>query len=119
MLSEPRPANCDAVADDLAATDEHHLLGVAARTHVEACLRCQAEVANYRRMRRALRSLANHPVLVSPRLEDEILDALDGAEGRPPSRVPVAAAATIGGLAAAAGVIAFAARHRRVLRVAS
>ena len=119
MLSEPRPEACDAVADDLAAVDDHHVLGPAASAHVEACLRCQAEVANYRRMRRTLRSLAEHPVVASPQLEDEILDALDLVEGRPPSRVPVAAAATIGGLAAAAGVIAFAARHRRVLRVAS
>ena len=119
MLSDPRPAACDAVADDLAAIDERHVLAPAISAHVEACLRCQAEVANYRRMRRTLRSLADHPVVASPSLEHQILDALDGVDGRAPSRVPVAAAATIGGLAAAAGVIAFAARHRRVLRVAS
>jgi hypothetical protein len=119
MLSEPRPAACDAVADDLAAVDEQHVLSPTVGAHVESCLRCQAEVASYRRMRRTLRSLAEHPVIVSPRLEGEILTVLDTVDGRPSVRVPVAAAATIGGLAAAAGVIAFAARHRRVLRLAS
>ncbi len=118
MLSEPRPTACDAVVDDLAAVDEQYVLSPAASAHVESCLRCQAEVANYRRMRRTLRSLADHPAVTSPQLEDQILDALDGVDGGQPSRVPVAAAATIGGLAAAAGVIAFAARHRRVLRLA-
>lgn len=122
MLSEPRPAPCDAVADELAAVDDRHVLAPSASAHVEGCLRCQAEVANYRRMRRALRSLADHPVAASPRLEDDILEVLDSAmdpfDESSSSRVPVAAA-TIGGLAAAAGVIAFAARHRRVLRLAS
>lgn len=118
MLSDPRPAACAEIADDLAAADEQHVLSRTASTHVETCLRCQAEVASYRRMRRALRSLAAHPATAGPELEDEIIDALDTADGRLPKRVPVAAAATIGGLAAAAGVIAFAARHRRVLRLA-
>lgn len=119
MPSELRPEACAAVADELAAIDEKHVLAPPVSAHVEACLRCQAEVANYRRMRRTLRSLADHPVTASPRLETEILDALDEADGASPSRVPVAAAATLGGVAAAAGVIAFVARHRRVLRVAS
>ena len=119
MLSETRPEACAAVADELAAIDEQHVLAPSVSAHVEACLRCQAEVANYRRMRRTLRSLAEHPVAASPRLEADILDALDEVDGAPPSRVPVVAAATIGGVAAAAGVVVFVARHRRVLRVAS
>ncbi len=118
MLSESRPAACDAVADDLAAVDEQYVLSPAVGAHVESCLRCQAEVAGYRRLRRTLRSLADHPVIVSPQLEGDILARLDVADGRPAVRVPAAAAATIGSIAAAAGVIVLAARHRRVLRPA-
>jgi len=115
MQSEAPSLTCADIADDLAA--DSPVLAPSAGTHVETCLRCQAEVASYRRMRRLLRSMASHPAIARPELEREIIDAIDTEGGRSP-RVPAAAAATIGGLAAAAGVIAFAARHRRVLRLA-
>ena len=105
-------------AEELAGADDS-ALSAAASEHVQQCLRCQAEVANYRRMRRTLRSLAEQPTAAGPDLEIQILLALDEVDGRSGTRVPAVAAATIGGLAAAAGVIAMAARRRSGLRLAS
>ena len=106
---------CVAFVDELAGDDG--VLSAEAAAHVAQCLRCQAEVANYRRMRRVMRSLAEHHDVEAPDLEHRILVALDEADGTPGTRVPAVAAATIGGVAAAAGVIAFAVRHRRVVRL--
>ncbi len=104
---------CAGVADLLVGIDEIELLGAEARTHVEQCLRCQAEAANYRRLRRTMRSLADQPVSVDSMLEHEIMVALDAEDGRVVPRVPRGAAvATLGGLAAAAGAIAIASRRR-------
>jgi anti-sigma factor RsiW len=45
--------------------------------HLETCLACQAELAGYRRLLRALRSLRDEPVLFpSPELIGETLTAL-------------------------------------------
>ncbi|MEO0493136.1 MAG: hypothetical protein AAF081_06950 [Actinomycetota bacterium] len=107
---------CACFADELAGDDA--VLSAEAAAHVAQCLRCQAEIANYKRMRRVMRGLADHHGLEAPDLEHRILVALDTADGTSGTRVPAVAAATIGGVAAAAGVIAFAVRHRRVVRLA-
>lgn len=117
MPSEAHAMTCAEVSDALAGVSG--ALDPVTGSHVETCLRCQAEVASYRRMRRLLRSMADHPVESVPGLERSISDALDVVDGRPVPRLSGAAAATIGGLAAAAGVVVLAARHRRVLRLAS
>jgi len=54
--------SCVELAELLPAVDRRELLPGAARRHLEQCLRCQAEAAGYRRMRRCLASLAQHPV---------------------------------------------------------
>ena len=107
-------STCAAVADLLVGVDEVELLGAEARAHVEQCLRCQAEAASYRRLRRTMRSLASEPISVDSMLEHEIMVALDAEDGRFAPRVPrgAAAVATLGGLAAAAGAIAIATRRR-------
>lgn len=118
MPSDPTELlDCATHADELAAADDA-VLSAQASAHVRQCLRCQAEVANYRRMRRALRSLADQPSAAAPELEHEILVALDEIDDRSGTIVPAVAAATIGGIAAAAGVIALAARRRSGLRLA-
>ena len=114
---EPTMADCHRHADELAGADDA-VLTAAASAHVQQCLRCQAEVANYRRMRRALRALAGQPGVPAPDLEHQILVALDEVDGETSTRVPAVAAATLGGLAAAAGVIALAARRRSAVRLA-
>ena len=88
MPSDPttRPLRCDDLADDLAAADDGVLAGEA-RVHVGACLRCQAELANYRRLRRSLQQLADAPVPVDPTLHHDVLLALDRADERRARRV--------------------------------
>ena len=107
---------CARFTDELAADDG--VLSADAAAHVAQCLRCQAEIANYKRMRRVMRSLADHDDVEVSDLEHCILGALDAADGTPSARVPAVTTATIGGVAAAAGVIALAIRHRRVVRFA-
>ena len=106
---------CARFADELAADDG--VLSSDAAAHVAQCLRCQAEIANFKRMRRMMRSLADHDDVEVSGLEHRILVALDAADGTLSARVPAVTAATIG-VAAAAGVIALAIRHRRVVRLA-
>lgn len=118
MRSDPTDlVTCHDLLDLLSAVDdtpEHtDLLPEPARLHVARCLRCQAEVANYRRLRRAMRDLGSVGAPIDPTLEHDILLTLDEHDGRSGRRVPGYAAATIGGLAAAAGVIALATRQRR------
>lgn len=117
MPSERLIPTCRDLAEDLAAGDDT-LLSADARGHVAECLRCQAELANFRRLRRSMRALADTGVPVDPTLEHEILLALDDLDGRSGLRVPGYAAAAVGGLAAAAGVIALATRGRRGPRLA-
>jgi len=107
---------CDAVSLQLAEiADGLNSLPPAAERHVEGCLRCQAELAQYRKLLRALTSLRGQLVIPDDRLLEDILDAL-----RPPATVHrlhrrnrrvayiggIAAAATAG----AAGAIVIAAR---------
>jgi hypothetical protein len=47
--------------------------------HVTVCLRCQAEMARYRRLRRNLLSLRDQPVEAGPMLAAQILERLDSA----------------------------------------
>jgi anti-sigma factor RsiW len=70
--------------------------------HVQACLRCQAELAQYRKLLRALTSLRGQFLVPDAQLLDDVLDAL-----RPPATVHRLhrrnrRAAYIGGIAAAA-----------------
>lgn len=60
-----------------------------------------------------MRELADPGASVDSTLERDILLTLDEFDGRADRRVPGYAAATLGGLAAAAGVIALATRQRR------
>ena len=113
--------SCDDLSASLPglADDEsgHELLSEVDRIHVRQCLRCQAEVANHRRLRRAMRELADSEASLDPTLQHDILLTLDEFDGRVGRRVPSYAAATLGGLAAAAGVLALATRQRRIGRL--
>lgn len=108
---------CRDLVDELVSTDET-LLSLPSRVHVSVCLRCQAELANYRRLRRLMRNLATAEVYSDPTLEQEISELLDEIDNGPAHRFGARAAATVGGIAAAAGVIALATRQRRVIRLA-
>jgi hypothetical protein len=110
------------VADALASVADGAPLPPAASAHIATCLRCQAEVTQYRRLARTLRELESFRPAVPPALEHQIVLAIDKVDDRVFPRVPARAAAALGGIAAAAGVIVLATRgvtrQRRVSRVA-
>jgi hypothetical protein len=112
---------CDDVAGELsAAADAGEQLAPATRTHVESCLRCQADLVQYRRLLRALRNLRSEVMEPAPGLLPEILAHLEEAGERHAIRAVLNGrrAAYLGGIAAAtaagaAGAIVFANRNRR------
>jgi 3-methyladenine DNA glycosylase/8-oxoguanine DNA glycosylase len=117
---------CEDLTDDLsAAADGLFELRPDARRHVERCLRCQAELVQYRRVLRAMRTMRTEVLEPAPGILAEILANLEEAGERRAIRSLISGhkAAYLGGLAAAtaagaAGAIVFANRARR-LRAAS
>jgi hypothetical protein len=117
---------CDEVADQLGdVADGSTRLAAPARLHVDHCLRCQAEIASYRRLRRSLRGLRDGAVEPTPGLLDEVLSALEVAGGRGAIRSVLSGrrVAYVGGIAAATaagvgGAIVIATRTRRRLPMA-
>jgi hypothetical protein len=97
------------------------------RRHVETCLRCQAELAQYRKVLRALHQLRTEVLEPAPGLLPDILANLQGVGERRAMRHLLTGrrAAYVGGIAAAAtagaaGAIVLATRrHRSRLRLAS
>ena len=117
--------------DSVACSDlTEHLGGVAdgthdlsrrERRHVEACLRCQADLVQYRRLLRTLRSLRTEVLEPAPGLLADILATLEQAGERHAIRGVLNGrrAAYLGGIAAAtaagaAGALVLAARNRRL-----
>jgi hypothetical protein len=117
---------CDDVAEALAAAaDGTPVEDRATRRHVERCLRCQADMAQYRKLLRALHNLRTEVLEPAPGLLPEILASLEAAGERHAVRSlltgrrlayagGIAAAATAG----AAGAILYASRAKK-LRAAS
>jgi anti-sigma factor RsiW len=76
-----------------------------ARAHLRRCLRCQAELARYRRLRRACRTLADTPVQVPDDLLAAVLARLEHpttVSSRPRRTTYLAVAATAATAAAGA-----------------
>ena len=94
---------CETVSLQLAEiADGLERLPAEAERHVGTCLRCQAELAQYRKLMRALTSMRGQYLVPDDQLLDDILDAL-----RPPASVHRLhrrnrRVAYIGGIAAAA-----------------
>ena len=84
--------------------DGTHALDARQRLHVEQCLRCQAELVQYRRLLRTLRSLRADVVEPAPGLLAEVLVALEQAGERHAMRSVLSGrrVAYLGGIAAAA-----------------
>jgi hypothetical protein len=112
---------CDEIADDLsAAADGSVLLGRAERRHVERCLRCQAELVQYRKLLKAMHMMRTEVLDPAPGLLADILASLEEAGERRAIRSLLSGrrAAYLGGLAAAtaagaAGAVIFATRTRK------
>ena len=119
---------CDEVAEILAATaGTEHLPDRRARKHVETCLRCQAEVVQYRKLLKALHSLREDLVATPHGLVTDIFVKLEEAGERQAVRSLLAGrrAAYVGGIAvatAAAGAgaaVLLVNRSRRKVRTAA
>jgi anti-sigma factor RsiW len=96
------------------------------RRHIETCLRCQAGLAQYRKVLRALHSLRTELREPAPGLLPDILAALEAAGERGATKFLLTGrrAAYLGGIAAAtaagaAGAIVLASRRHRRVAVAS
>ena len=124
--------SCEAVADALPALVEGVFKGGAladeeVRGHIAVCLRCQAELAQYRKLLRALHQLRTEVLEPAPGLLPDILARLEAASERRAMHFLLDGrrAAYVGGIAAAtaagaAGAIVLATRHRhRRLKLAS
>jgi anti-sigma factor RsiW len=101
------------------AVDESTALDAAASRHVGSCLRCQAELAQYRRLLRTLRSLRHQPVDVPADLAALVLARLDSGGRTPPWARRVAVAGALAATAGAAGAIAVVASRKGRFRLAS
>ena len=100
----PAPILCDEVADLLAATaGTEQLPDRRTRKHVETCLRCQAEVVQYRKLLKALHSLREDLVATPHGLVTDIFVKLEEAGERQAIRSVLAGrrAAYVGGIAVA------------------
>ena len=74
---------CEDVAEALAeAADGTAVADRATRRHVERCLKCQAEVVQYRKLLRALHNLRTEVLEPAPGLLPEILASLERAGER-------------------------------------
>jgi anti-sigma factor RsiW len=119
---------CDDVSLVLARiADGGEVADITVRDHVDHCLRCQAEIVQYRKLLKALHQLRTEVLEPAPGLVSDILASLEAAgergairsllAGRRAAYVGGIAAATVAGATAGALVLASRARQRR-LRVA-
>ena len=119
-MTHPR-RDCESVSDALAAAaGGDRAIGPAELDHLQSCLRCRVEQSRYRRLMDAMYLLRESSAPQDARLESQILVHLDRYGHRWAwENKPRVAATVAAGAAAAAGLIAFTARHRRAARLAS
>jgi len=115
---------CEELADHLAAAEGGHLLEPTAEAHVQSCLRCQAELAQYRKLLRALRTLRTEVLKPAPGLVSDILVSIEAAGERSAVRSALKGRrmAYLGGVAVAGvagGAAALVLVSRRRMRLAS
>ena len=117
---------CDHVADRLPQiVDGVERAAPAVLAHVESCLRCQAELVQYRKLLKALHNLRTEVLEPAPGTLSGILAHLEAAGERGAIRSLLSGrrAAYVGGLAVAtaaagAGAIVLLGRGKRRMRVA-
>jgi anti-sigma factor RsiW len=124
---EPKPVQCDEVTALLPALVDGEPVEVEVERHLQTCLRCQAELARYRRLLRTLALLRTRYIEPTPGLLGDTLAALTdaaehGARHTLLSGRRIAYAGAIGGGALAAGATAALliarSRRRATLRLA-
>ena len=117
---EPRPMRCEEATSLLPGLVDGETISLDVQRHVDSCLRCQAELARYRRLLRTLAALRTRYIEPTPGLLGETLAAITDAAEHGARRTLVsgrrlAFAGAIGGGALAAGATAavLIARSRR------
>ena len=112
---------CESVAETLAeAADGTVVLAPSVRRHVDGCLRCQAEMAQYRKLLRALHGLADEVLVPPAGLAEAAIAQLDGVQDhRVRGHLRDHRAAYLGGLAATAAGVAGAIVLARTRRAAT
>lgn len=110
--------SCEAVSDELPLiVDGSRRPNRAMEEHLRTCLNCQAELAGYRRLLRALRALRDQPVPVAvPELLGATLSVIHGHPAwrrRRPSRSWALAGAVAAAGVAAVGAGAYLLRSRQ------
>jgi hypothetical protein len=103
------------------AVDANQPVALPVRRHIESCLRCQAELARYRRMLRSLQLLRTQVLEPAPGLLTSTLAAIEAASERQAVRSVLtgrrlAYAGAVGGALAAAGATAAAVLVHRARR---
>jgi hypothetical protein len=99
-----RRVTCEDVAELLPGiVDNAHPADKRTLRHIESCLRCQAELARYRKLLRGLRQLRSDLIVPGPGVLSGILAGLEDAGGPASARVLVTGrrAAYLGGVAVA------------------
>src|SRR5215467_4698941 len=109
---------CDEVAALLPALVDGDSRNLAVERHVESCLRCQAELARYRRLLRALHQLRTRYIEPTPGLLGDTLALIEEAAERGAMRSMLsgrrlAYAGAIGGTAVATAALLIARSRRR------
>jgi len=120
------PVRCEEIASVLGDAAAGAVpFDAATRLHIEHCLRCQAEIVQYRRVLRGLRAMRTQVLEPSPALLPGILASISEASERRALRelLDGRRAAYVGGLAAATaagvgGAIVLASRSKRAHRLA-
>ena len=120
------PVRCEDVAPTLGDAAAGAVpFDAATRLHIEHCLRCQAEIVQYRRVLRGLRALRTQVLEPEPGLLPGILASITEASERRALRelLDGRRVAYVGGLAAATaagvgGAIVLASRSKRAHRLA-
>jgi hypothetical protein len=119
---------CESVAERLPNIVEGAKADATVTAHVESCLRCQAELVQYRKLLRSLHQLRTEVLEPAPGTLTSILANLEAAGERGAIRSMLSGrrAAYVGGIAVAtaaagaAGALVLASRaKRRGLRIAS
>jgi hypothetical protein len=117
---------CEQVAEQLGdIVDGHHPADADVTAHVQGCLRCQAELVQYRKLLKALHNLRTEVLEPAPGTLSGIFARLEsaGERGAIRSLLTGRRAAYVGGLAVAtaaagAGAIVLVGRGRRRVRAA-
>lgn len=119
---------CEEVIDQLSDIAEgSRVASAVVSDHVAACLRCQAEVVQYRKLLKALHSLRTEVLEPAPGTLTGLLASLEAAGERGAIRSVLTGrrAAYVGGIAVAtaaagaAGAIVLASRRGKKMRLAS